>query len=98
MLEAIAEAAKHIVIGSAASQAEEGVHINREVRSSLINQTRIQCAYPRSRTDRVVEFNIASQIPDFVRESPIGFCYCTCMLLLRVLSRMSILVWANVAE
>ena len=63
-LEAIAESAKDIVVGRAASQAEEGVHINREVRSTLIYQTSVECADRSSRIDRVVEFEIATQIPD----------------------------------
>src|SRR5262249_39571879 len=63
-LKAIAESAKYIVIGSAICQPEERIHINGKIRSDLINQTGIECAHPWSRTDRIVEFNIATQIPD----------------------------------
>src|SRR4029453_7694690 len=64
-LEPIPESAKDVAVGRAASQSEEGVHINREVRSDLIYQTSVECADPWPRTDCVVEFNIATQIPTY---------------------------------
>ena len=64
VLEAVTETAKYIVIRSAVGQAEERIHINGKIRSDLINQTSVECSDPGARPDRVVEFNIATQIPD----------------------------------
>src|SRR5215468_9175708 len=42
-LEAVAESAKYIVIGSAICQPEERIHINGKIRSDLIDQTSVEC-------------------------------------------------------
>src|SRR5262249_16869617 len=62
---AIAEAAKYVVIGSAVGQSKKRVYVHREVWCHLINQTGVQCTDPWPRTDRVVEFNIPTQIPNY---------------------------------
>src|SRR5215831_17748921 len=62
---AIAEAAKYVVIGSAVGHSKKRVCVHREIWRHLINQTGVQCADPGSRTDRVVEFNIPTQLADY---------------------------------
>ena len=94
-LKPIAESAKDIVVGRATSQAEEGVHINREVRSDLINQTGVECANPwliATRAFGIVKFDVAAEVPDDRARQPDGICHCMRMLLLPGWSRMSILV------
>src|SRR5262249_26866875 len=69
-LETVAETAEYVVIGGAVGESEKRVYIDRKIRSDLIYQTRVECADPGSRTDRVVEFNIATQIPDYCTGEP----------------------------
>jgi hypothetical protein len=52
-LKAIPETAKHVVIGGTVRQSEERIHTNGKVRGDLIYQTRVECAEPGSRPDRV---------------------------------------------
>jgi hypothetical protein len=90
--EPIAEAAKYIVIGSAICQPEERIHINGKIWSDLIDQTSVQCADPWAGPDRVVKFKIATQISDNRARESDWILPLHRLLLLRGLSRMSILV------